>query len=83
MTTTAVAELRAKLNKETLRLPPLQRLCSDKSIEISPYYDRLKEVVEARFDEWFTEPDLRVKARELDLAYFQATYVPTSTPQMS
>lgn len=77
MAVTAASELRIRLRKETLRLPPLQRLCSDRSIEISPYYDQLKDTVEARFDQWFTEPGIRRKARELDLAYFKATFVNT------
>lgn len=83
MAATAASELRIKLRKETLRLRPLQRLCSDRSIEISPHYDRLKGTVEARLDQWLTDPDVRRKARDLDLAYFKATFVYTFPSQKS
>jgi hypothetical protein len=79
----AVEELRAKLNKQTLCLPPLQGLCSDGPIEISPYYERLKETIETRLDGWITEPDVRMKARELDLAYLKAMFVYALILQMS
>lgn len=81
MAVTAVAELRARLKGETLRLPPLKGLCSNTSIVISPYYDQLKQTIETRFNEWITEPDVRAKARELDLAYFEATFVHTLPPK--
>jgi hypothetical protein len=75
MTTITMSATGLKLRGQVLHLPNPHRLCSDRHFEISPHYEQLKQVVEERLDEWITDPDVRIKARETDLAYFSATFV--------
>lgn len=74
---TVVDLVRKKLQGQTLRLPNLAGFYSQWPNQISPYYEQLRCTIEANINEWIDEEDerVRIKARQVDLPLFSATYV--------
>ena len=59
----------------TLNIPDLTSLYSRWPSETSPYFEKLKHIVESKIQEWIPESDehIRRKARKCDLAVFVST----------
>lgn len=63
-----VSKLRAMLQEQTLCLANLEELSTTKPIEISPYYNQLKQAVAERCGKWLTDDNARRQAIGCDLA---------------
>ena len=72
--TAAVDRMTQQLTGQTLHLPDLLPFYREYGVEISPDYDALSEIVEAKIQEWIDPEDehVRNKARGVELAAFCA-----------
>ncbi|KAK4187687.1 isoprenoid synthase domain-containing protein [Podospora australis] len=77
----SAGDIAKRLKGQTLRIPDLQHTFSHFPNEISPFYNRLKVVVDAKIDEWIDEKDVRMrkKAKKCNIPLFSATWYPRAT----
>jgi len=69
---TADDAIACQLKGQTLRLPNLFNFYSQWPNEMSPHYPELKEIIEAKIEEWISDEHIRAKARKVDLPLFCA-----------
>lgn len=75
MSLATVDRITQELKGQTLRLPNLFEFYAQWPNEVSPYYEELKQTIEAKIQEWISPEDenVRRKARKVDLPLFCAT----------
>ncbi|KAL0469272.1 isoprenoid synthase domain-containing protein [Neurospora intermedia] len=73
------AQVYANLHGLKLHFPSLQSILSSFPTELSPQYGRLCEIVEKNIDDRIEEPDIRAKAKKINIALLCAYWWPRSS----
>ncbi|KAK3693084.1 isoprenoid synthase domain-containing protein [Podospora appendiculata] len=79
MTINPVVNIAAQLKGQVLRCPDLTPSFSQWPSGVSPHYKQLEATVERRIREWIPDQQIARSARNLDLAYFVATWWPKAS----